>query len=411
MINKHRFSIALSVVIMGIGLLFFANQSRQQQQPAEQVNKTQHHAPSGVVSVDVKVVNDTVHLLLGRIDHGQASVWYQASLDQGQTWSPLVNTTKDLAITAKFHRGNDARLAVQGNHLVAVWMSRKEGAPHNAGSMTSIRSADGGKTWQQATTPADWDGPHGFFAIDGNDHQINLVWLDSREQVEKGSQGLRYTSSQDGGVTWLENKTLDPQTCACCWNTARFNDDGEFYVLYRDKHPSDMAIGKVNQQHQWQRLNTVGEFNWDFQGCPHIGGSLGFDNNNYIHATVSTGHDDYAGVYYLNSSNQGQSWSLPTQLGDDSAVHSDLAVNQQGHITATWDHITETGFQISYAQSTDQGITWSEIKPLSAADKRSSHPRVVALNDHALVIWTEKELDNSHSISMKLIANESTVDE
>lgn len=222
--KKQKINIFLYVILLGIGLFSITKQSLAD------------HAATGVVSIDIKYVDDTAHLLLGKVEQDNHSLWYQSSHDQGQTWTSLVNITAGLDITAKLRRGNDARLAVQGDNIVAVWMSRADGTPHNAGSMMSVRSNDAGKTWQQATMPADWDGPHGFFAMDGNDKQINLVWLDSREQTGRGSQGMRYTSSQDGGVTWLKNQTLDQQTCACCWNTARFNDDGEFYVLYRDKN-------------------------------------------------------------------------------------------------------------------------------------------------------------------------------
>lgn len=368
--------------------------------------RARRHSITGVVSVDVKQVDNTIHLLLGKVINGKHSLWYQATNDQGQTWSSAVETTAGMDITAKFHRGNDARLAVQGDNIVAVWMSRVEGAPHNAGPMMSVRSDDAGQTWQKSTMPADWDGPHGFFAMDGNDEQINLVWFDSREQVSKGSQGLRYTSSIDGGVTWLENQTLDEQTCSCCWNTAHF-DGEQFYVLYRDKQPSDMALGKVNKQHQWQRLSTVGAFNWDFQGCPHIGGALAFDgNNNQVHATVSTGLESKAGLYYLNSSDKGMNWQVPTQLGDDLAVHSDLALSNTGTLLAAWDQITEHGFEVVYALSQDQGQTWSNQALISTPGQRASHPRVVAVANTFLVLWTENSAENEYVLKTKLIINE-----
>lgn len=398
--NKQKSNIVLCTVLLGIGLFFFTKLSLAA------------HAASGVVSVDIKYVNNTVHLLLGKVEQDTHSLLYQASYDQGQTWTSLVNITAGLDVRAKLRRGNDARLAVQGDNIVAVWMSRADGTPHNAGSMMSVRSSDAGKTWQQATMPADWDGPHGFFAMDGNNEQINLVWLDSREQSGKGSQGLRYTSSKDGGITWLANQTLDQQTCACCWNTAQFNNDGLFYVLYRDKQPSDMAIGQVNQQHQWQRLSSVGDFNWDFEGCPHIGGGLAFDdNNNQFHATVSTGQEQYLGVYYLNSPDQGKNWNKPIQLGESNAVHSDLAVSKEGVLLATWDQITETGFEVVYAVSKDQGLTWTEQELISTVTKRASHPRVVAMANSFLVLWTENKADDVHILKTKLIVNGEVFDD
>ncbi len=402
------------IIVVAVALFIVGGIALNKQNSAESVAASdsttkapRQHSATGVVSVDVKVVDNTIHLLLGKIINSQHSLWYQASNDKGQTWTPAVEATAGLDIAAKFHRGNDARLAVQGDNIVAVWMSRVEGAPHNAGPMMSVRSNDSGRTWEKATMPADWDGPHGFFAMDGNDKQINLVWLDSREQVGKGSQGLRYTSTTDGGVTWLENKTLDQQTCACCWNTARFNNAGQFYVLYRDKHPSDMAVGRVDKEHQWQRLSSVGTFNWDFQGCPHIGGSLAFDEGKQqFHATVSTGHEEFNGVYYLNSTDRGLNWNAPVQLGNSNAVHSDLTVSSGGVLLASWDQITEHGFEVVYAMSKDQGSKWSAQQLISTAGKRASHPRVVSVDNEFLVIWTETDAEGDHVLKTKLIINE-----
>jgi len=358
-----------------------------------------------VASVDAKYVDDTLHLLLGKKIQGQDSLWYQYSHDQAKTWSDAVNITEGLSIEARFNRGNDARLAVQGNHIVVVWMSKKEGAPHNSGPMKAMVSHDAGQNWQEIESPADWQGgSHGFFAMDANGKAISLAWLDSRKDAGKGAaQGLQYSTSFDGGTTWSKNTTLDDRSCACCWNTAYFNGD-DFYVLYRDKDPSDMAVGRVNSQQQWQRLSTVGQFNWDFQGCPHIGGSLVFDDQNKLfHATVGTGHDKYSGAFYLNSTDLGQSWSEPVQLGDETAVHSDVAVTEDGNLLAAWDYISDKGFQVVYASSADQGKTWRAPIQISQSGVRATHPRVIAMKDSFLLLWTEGKERKPHVLHSERI--------
>jgi len=344
-----------------------------------------------VSSLDVKYVDKKVHLLLSKRVEDKDSIWYQSSPDEGVTWSDAVNITQGLSIEARVRRGNDVRLAVQGSHIVAVWMTKREGNRHNAGPMMAMVSHDGGETWQQIDTPADWDGPHGFFAMDANEDEMSLVWLDSRTKIGDGAtQGLRFAKSLDGGKSWSANRTLDERTCACCWNTAKYHD-GAFYVLYRDKDPSDMSLGKVDVEQQWQALSTVGEFGWDFQGCPHIGGGLAFDNQNeLIHSTVGTGHPEKTGTYYLRSHDMGKTWTSPHRLGSETAVHSDLAVSSSdGTVMAVWDMITENGFQIMVAESDNQGQSWSDQAMLSTSGIRASHPRVVAMENSFLVLWTE----------------------
>jgi len=401
--TKTKFILA-ALLISGMIAYFLINQQQIVPAASSHVMHGQHAEPSGVTSLDVKYVNGMVHLLLGKEDKGQQSIWYQSSSDQGLTWSEAVNVTLNSDVAAKFKRGNDARLAVQGENIVAVWMTKVEGVRFGAGPMLAMRSEDRGLTWQAATMPADWQGAHGFFAMDGNNESINLVWLDSREQKLKGSQGLRFSQTRDGGVTWSSNQTLDDITCACCWNTARFDDDGSFYVVYRDKQPSDMAIGRVDQKLNWQRLSTVGKFDWDFEGCPHIGAGLAIDaKTQQFHATVSTGEADKVGLYYLNSADQGQQWSAPTKLGDNGAVHSDIAISNAGVLVAAWDQLSENGLQIFYAKSDDHGQTWSKPIAISSVELNATHPLVIAADDKTLILWTESGHDNVSTMRVKAL--------
>lgn len=357
-----------------------------------------------VSSVDIKYVNKTVHLLLGKQAEDESHLWYLASDDQGETWSKAINITQGQGLKARMSRGNDARLAVQGDHIVAVWMSHVEGAPHNAGSMVAMASHDAGQTWGAVDSIADWQGSHGFFAMDADDNAMSLAWLDSRtKQGDGATQGLRYSTSVDGGRTWSTNLTLDERSCACCWNTAQYHN-GQFYVLYRDKDPSDMTLGAINSEQKWTQLSTVGDFNWDFQGCPHIGGSIAFDDQHQlIHSTVGTGHSDLSGTYYLNSADQGKTWSEPHRLGTQTSVHSDLAAANNGEVIAAWDHITETGFRIDYASSQDQGQSWSKAASVSSSDVRATHPRVIAMVDRFLLVWTEGKEKQTNNFRMTTI--------
>ncbi len=363
--------------------------------------------PNGTLSLDIVEHNSKLHMLTGSHQDGKKSLWYQYSSDQGASWSTPVDISSGEHIEANLIRGNDARLGVQGDNLVAVWAGRKEGAPHNAGPMESARSSDGGKTWVRSPIPADWTtGPHAFFALDGNDKVINAVWLDSRhgKSSVKASQGLRFSQTSDGGKSWSKNKTLDNITCACCWNTAKFDSKDNYYVLYRDKQPTDMAIGQVNPKQDWQRLSSVGAFNWDFPGCPHIGGGLAFQNNEQIfHSVVGTGHADHLGVHYLRSPDKGKTWAAPVQLGDESALHGDVAAGKDGRVIAVWDMRTEDGLSVFYAESKDLGISWSQPKQLSKSGMRATHPRVISHKTGFIALWTERKSGKTQALQQQAL--------
>lgn len=395
------------LLLVSICSLLIACSSAEKQQLSVVAKPSHKHRPlaNGILSVDIIKHQGKLHLLKGTHYNDEKALWYQYSSNQGKDWSVAVNINNAKHIEANLSRGNDARLAVQGDNIVAIWPGRVEGAPHNAGPMKAVRSADGGKSWQKSAIPADWStGPHAFFAMDGNDQAINVVWLDSRNDKSsvKGSQGLRFSQSKDGGQSWSSNKTLDNVTCACCWNTAKFDFNNEFFVLYRDKQPSDMAIGVLKDDNQWQRISTVGDFNWDFPGCPHIGGGLAFQQKDQtMHTVVGSGHMEHLGVHYLQSNDQGRNWSNPVQLGDESSVHADIASSDNGRVIAVWDMRTEDGLAVFYTESSNGGLSWSTNKRLSKPGMRATHPRIISHKSGFLTLWTESETGKIQNLQMQ----------
>ena len=377
---------------------------------ASPAKKHKHRMPSqvnGVISLDIVSKGGRLHLLTGTHNNGVKSLWYQYSDDQGNSWSKASHANAHTNQKIVMLRGNDAKLSVQGNTVVVVWTSFVKGNMHGAGPMMAARSNDLGKSWQTGATPSDWtEGSNAFLAMSSDEQKMHMVWLDSRfgKSAVKGSQGLRYAVSDDAGLSWSKNITLDNITCACCWNTAKVADDGELFVLYRDKQPTDMAIGSLNKNQQWQRHSPVGDFKWDFPGCPHIGGGLamiGQGDNMEMHSVVGTGHPDHLGVHYLYSADAGKNWQSPVQLGDYSAIHADIAANDQGRIVAVWDMRSEDNLTIFSAESNDKGKNWSKPKLISTPGYRATHPRIVNTSQGFLVLWTQVKQGQEQQLAMQ----------
>ena len=144
-------------------------------------------------------------------------------------------------------------------------------------------------------------------------------------------------------------------------------------VLYRDMTPRNMSLMQsIDAGLTWKKVSTVGDFQWKFEGCPHIGGgltSVGTDKNFQLHSVVWTGAEEKSGLYYLASKNGGQSWSPPRKLGD-MATNGDVAAyisKDTHHVSTIWNEIEDDGMSILLSQSTDEGVTWSAPKRLSEA--------------------------------------------
>lgn len=343
----------------------------------------------GVESLDVYADGSTLHLLLAAYNAtGQPPVLlHQRSTDAGASWSTATRVDAGATAPKSPHRGMDAQLAARGRQLIALWGTAGTGL-FGSGPITTARSEDGGVTWQPGPNPADDNltTGHGFVDIAADAAgTFHLVWLDSRD----GKQGLRYAHSKDGGKSWARNITLKSETCECCWNTLALGGDGSVYTLYRDKLPRDMSlIASTDGGARWSDPAKVGRFNWDFTGCPHVGGGLAV-RGDALHALVWTGATGHSGAYHLVSEDRGQSWSAPQRIGDADARRGDLASSGGQSLAAVWDRVGDGESAVFASTSANGGKAWSEPKQLSAKGINAAYPRVIAVAGGYRVFWTE----------------------
>ncbi|MCX7097366.1 MAG: sialidase family protein [Methylococcales bacterium] len=343
-----------------------------------------------ISSFDVVSINGRVHVLVaGKSNNSNnpPSLHYLFSDDLGGHWSLPVEVASDANLTAS--RGNDVQIAAVNNNLVALWQT--QGELPNMGPIASRFSHDGGKTWHPSPNPAiDNNGDQSHIdLIADNKGYFHAVWLADPE--ENGYQSLRYARSVDGGEHWQASLTLDDSTCSCCWNTLALSSTNVLSVLYRDMVPRDMAlIQSFDQGSTWQRAGVVGDFKWQFDGCPHNGGGLAIAGDGAYYASVWTGQAGLAGLYTLSSANQGKIWDEPKVRGGKTANHSDIAAISQ-RVVMVWDEREPDGMAVFFAISNNGGQTWSTPVHLSTTGKFATHPRVVSTPQGFLSMWTEKQ--------------------
>ncbi|HEY1170185.1 MAG TPA: sialidase family protein [Verrucomicrobiae bacterium] len=342
----------------------------------------------GIHSLDVYADGGTMHLLIADYQpNGQPILLHQRSTDGGKTWSTRTRVDAGIIAPSSPNRGMDAQIAGAGDKLGVVWMIKGTGL-FNSGPLVTTISQDGGKTWRVGPNPAD-DGlttGHSFSDLcadsAGNFH---LAWLDSRD----GRQGLRYARSTDGGVSWQKNQTLKPDTCECCWNKLAAGPTGPL-VLFRDKKPRDMALlTSPDGGTQWNKQTTVGNFSWDFNGCPHVGGGLATETKGKTtttHAVVWTGKAEESGVYHLSSKNN-KSWSKPQRLGTNSARRGDVATGAKG-IGIVWEENEDGDIALMFSTSKD-GKKWSKPERIREASTTAAYPRIIGTTDGFHILWTE----------------------
>src|SRR6185436_2795275 len=103
---------------------------------------------------DVTAQGRALHLVLGRPVPGAETVElsYLRGTKAGRSWSHPVNIPTSPAVPGNHHRGNDPQIAVQGNHVMALWTAEGKG-PFGSGPIGIALSDDSGKTWRAGPSP------------------------------------------------------------------------------------------------------------------------------------------------------------------------------------------------------------------------------------------------------------------
>lgn len=347
-------------------------------------------------SFDVYVDRQTVHAVFTAASSTpkQPLLGYLHSEDGGRHWSEPQMISKFFKQPVESKSGNDIQIAASGTNLLVIWQT--SGEIPGMGPLLTIFSQDGGKTWQKGVNPtgSDTDQSHPDLAADPSG-RFHLVWLDDRD--ENGYQGLRYARSLDVGQHWDFAQTIDASTCSCCWNRLLVSADPAINVLYRDMQPRDMALAQSSDSGaSWQRLSTVGEFNWQFDGCPHNGGGLTQAENGDLHSLVWTGAENRVGLYHLQSADGGKRWSQPQTFGSGTAgFHSDIAALDINRVAAVWDASGPEGSSVYFSVSANNGGDWSAVRQISSPGLSAAFPRIIATTAGWLAMWTEQKSKNS----------------
>lgn len=347
-------------------------------------------------SFDVVASGSDVYLLFGQTlsPGGDLRLFFTRSTDSGTTWSQPIPIPTDHAPPGRHQRGHDPQLAISGNRLLALWTARGDG-PWGSGSLATARSNDGGRTWNPGPPPvADLDEPAGFRfpAVTASKDSFHAVWIHARGD----ERSLRHARLEQDAATWAPPTIIDPDICACCWNTLEVGADGRLFVLYRDQDPSDMALAVSDDSgSHWHRIGSVGAFGWHFNGCPHVGGSLLLPADDAaLFATVWTGDPAARGAYRLVSRDGGLSWNAHPLPNNEipGNVHTDSARLPNGQTGIVWDrHPLEGSRRTIYfaASPGDLEASWTEPKAISDGSRTASHPRIISLDDRFLILWTE----------------------
>jgi hypothetical protein len=281
------------------------------------------------------------------------------STDKGQNWSFPVQVSYDgpslpappappdpnyrfndrCQITADTYSGSS-----DVNNIYIAWIKDRgwyvnDGNNRPLGDIYFSRSIDSGQNFSAPMRINDpchdmANMPIPAVAPDGT---IYVSWMDY--DVWYGTQGNIYIrKSTDGGQTFP------------AWG------GGDHFVITINLPPFYVS-------------NALGTPNTKTKGAPILAASPADANNLYLvyAADPNNGSGDEADIFFIRSTNKGQSWSSPIQVNDDGTITDQvlpwMAVKADGTIDVVWydrrNDVNDVKWDVYIAKSTDDGLSFS----------------------------------------------------
>ena len=333
-------------------------------------------------------------LLLAWTASGVVSV--AKSMDGGKSFSSAVKIAEH---GKSLDTGSDARPQIVSDSKCNVFLAYAFFKDSNWNAqINTTRSVDGGNTFSAPQSLVQ-DGSSQRFptVLLKSDDSIFISWVDKRlvaAAKQKGTPRLggsiAYSSSADGGKTFQAEMIANESACECCRIGASLDEKNQVAIVYRAIFPGgirDQASQVINSKGA-EPIRRVADDDWKTDACPHHGPSIAVSGSGKFHVTWFTQGAKRAGVFYANSNNQGVSYSTPLKIGAEGAnVSRPYLFASANQVWLVWKEFDGKASSIYLKQSYDDGVTWSEARLLTKTVGYSDHPLLVGQGQTIFLSW------------------------
>lgn len=333
-------------------------------------------------------------LLLAWTGGGVVSV--AKSDDFGKTFSPAVTIAEH---GKSLDSGSDARPQIVSDFSGNVFLAYAFFKDSNWNAqINAARSVDGGTTFTAPESliqdSSSQRFPNVLIRPDGS---IFLAWIDKRlvAAAKRGGEkklggSIAYSFSTDGGKTFAVERIANENSCECCRIGASIDAASNPIVIYRAIFPGGIRdhATQIITSRGAQPIRRVSDDQWKTDACPHHGPTIAVSRSGKIHVAWFTQGEIRSGVFYANSSNQGLSYSKPARIGADGANVSRPYLLVVGNtVYLVWKEFNGKSSTVYLKQSIDDGSTWSPPQAISETSGYSDHPLLVSQGDAVFLSW------------------------
>ena len=242
---------------------------------------------------------------------------------------------------------------------------------------------------------------HGFVSIRpyvGN--SFIVVWLDGRETLGKEHGGGQMTLRaaivfEDGTIDY--DTLIDERVCDCCQTSVTIGPNDEIVVAYRDRSEDeirDISVVKWETETGWSKPKTIGNDNWNIEGCPVNGPSID-SNGNTIALAWFTGDEGKVKVAF--STDTGTTFGAPIRIdGGNATGRVDIEMISETEAVVLW---MEPRGNEELIQFVKVDLDGSLLEPITvsktSAERASGFPQMEVSGTMVYFSWTEVGTESS----------------
>ena len=331
---------------------------------------------SRLVDISIDPSGNVVYLAWQDNRDGTVEVYYKRSLDDGVTWGPDVRLSQLTPQTSD----PEPRLATNGHTVLVLFSNRTSTGEHLFYVVSRDRGADFSTPIQLTRDPGDQSNV--ALAFVGS--TVHVVW---QELLNDGEEHIIYANSPNAGVTWQRQVDLTNATTSQDQYATITAAGNSVFVAWSRMYEGTEAIyvrASLNSGQTWQPEVQISDYEGgSFPDFPSIA-----TNGTYVHLVWGSVH----GMQYSRSSNLGATWSTPLALTNTTrqyvAPRVAVANSQIQVVTAG---IIGVSSDVYYLSSSDAGESWNPTVSLTThrSDALSLAPAISTNGDSTFVAWED----------------------
>ncbi|OJY91675.1 MAG: hypothetical protein BGP13_07745 [Sphingobacteriales bacterium 40-81] len=180
------------------------------------------------------------------------------------------------------------------------------------------------------------------------DNTVGIIWLDNRKQTDKEGSSLYFATFNENNVTDNE-RAIDATACQCCRTDLFADKQGNLHAVYRkiinDSIRDMVHTVSADNGKTFSVPERISPDNWVINGCPHTGPAIAQTSEGLSFAWYTLGNG--SGVFYADSKDNGKTFSKRDAVSaKPSAKHPQIAIAKTGEQLIVWDEGASHGNRI-----------------------------------------------------------------